>query len=267
VSEVAEVHELEIDLLQPNPLQPRGSISPNSLLELAESIREHGVLEPLIVAKTPAGYQIIAGERRWRASKMVGLKKVPVIVKDVKPSQMLVLAIIENLQREDLNIFEQAAGYKRLNEDFGMSHEAIGKMVGRARTEITNTIRILNLPDIVKDAVLTGTINKSQAEALLHLRSNEIIVQVFTTKLLRENYSVRQIEELARRLEQEGEIQRGKGRPAIWKHTKKSKEIEDNLRQAFNCDVDLRRSTKQIRMTFVLNDEETLERIYSLLTK
>jgi len=261
------IHELDTNLIQPNPLQPRGSIAPNSLLDLAESIREHGILEPLVIAHTPAGYQIIAGERRWRAAKMVGLKSVPVVIKKVKPSEMLILAIVENLQREDLNVFEQAAGYKKLNEEFGLSHEDIGRMVGLARTEVTNTIRMLNLPDIVKDAVLTETINKSQAQALLHLRSNEIMVQVFTTKVLRENYSVRQIEELARRLEQEGKIQRGQGRPAIWKRSKKSQEIEERIQKELGCEIDLRRSTRQIRMVLTFAQEETLEKIYQRLIR
>ena len=177
--ENGRIAEIDIDMLQPNPLQPRGTIPSDSLMELAESIREHGILEPLVVADTPAGYQIIAGERRWRAARMVGLKKVPVVIKKVDPSDMLVLSIVENLQREDLNIFEQAAGYARLNEEFGLSHEDIGRMVGKARTSITNIIRMLGLPDLIKDALLSKTINLSQAEALLHLRTSEMMIQVY----------------------------------------------------------------------------------------
>src|SRR3989344_788620 len=113
-----QIYELEIDLLQPNPLQPRGLISPESLSELAESVRIHGVLEPLVVAKTPAGYQIIAGERRWRASKVVGLPKVPVIIRETSPQGMLEMAIVENVQRIDLNPLERAQAYRRLMDEF-----------------------------------------------------------------------------------------------------------------------------------------------------
>src|SRR3989338_10748264 len=114
-----QIYELEIELLQPNPLQPRGLISPESLSELAESVRAHGILEPIVVAKTPAGYQIIAGERRWRAAKLVGLGKVPVIIRETSPQGMLEMAIVENVQRIDLNPLERAQAYKRLMEEFG----------------------------------------------------------------------------------------------------------------------------------------------------
>src|SRR3989344_3399589 len=112
------IHELDINLLQPNPLQPRGLITPESLAELAESIREHGILEPIVVARTPAGYQIIAGERRWRASRLAGLDIVPVIIKETTPQGMLEMAIVENVQRVDLNPLERAQAYKRLMDEF-----------------------------------------------------------------------------------------------------------------------------------------------------
>src|SRR6266508_6635767 len=119
------IFELEIELLQSNPLQPRGLITPESLAELAESIRTHGVLEPIVVAKTPAGYQIIAGERRWRASKVVGLPKVPVRIKETTPQGMLEMAIVENVQRIDLNPLERAQAYKRLMDEFDMTNSEI----------------------------------------------------------------------------------------------------------------------------------------------
>ncbi len=249
--------EIDIDLLQPNPLQPRGSIPADSLMELAESIRAHGILEPIVVAHTPAGYQIIAGERRWRASKIAGLSKVQAVVKHVSPDEMLLLAIVENLQREDLNVFEKAAGYKRLNEEFGMTHEQIARQLGVSRPTVSNNIRMLNLPDIIKDALLSGTISISIAESLLQLRTPEMMIQLFTTKVLRENFSVRQIEELARRLEEKGEIERGIGRPLVWKRTKQTKEIEDDLMTRFkDTKVDLTRSKRQIKIILKFKDED-----------
>src|SRR3989338_9546480 len=115
-----QVHQLSVDELQPNPLQPRGVITPDSLMDLVESIKEHGVLEPIVVAETPAGYQIIAGERRWRAAKILGLVKVPVVVKKTTPQGMLEMSIVENVQREDLNPIEKALAYKRLIDEFGL---------------------------------------------------------------------------------------------------------------------------------------------------
>src|SRR5258708_13892727 len=147
------IFELEIDLIQANPLQPRGLITPESLAELAESIREHGILEPIVLAKTPAGYQIIAGERRWRASKLVGLNKVPVIIRETTPQGMLEMAIVENVQRVDLNPLERAQAYKRLMDEFNLTNSEIAQRVAKSPSYISNTIRLLALPDAIKDAL------------------------------------------------------------------------------------------------------------------
>src|SRR3990167_2531218 len=124
--------ELEVDMLQSNPLQPRGIISPESLTELADSIREQGILEPIVVASTPAGYQIIAGERRWRAAKLLGLKTVAVVIKQTSPQQMLEMAIVENVQREDLNPIERAQAFKRLIDEFGLGTNEVARKVGKS---------------------------------------------------------------------------------------------------------------------------------------
>ncbi|MCH7541789.1 ParB/RepB/Spo0J family partition protein, partial [Patescibacteria group bacterium] len=137
--------DIDIDILQPNPLQPRGQILPDTLVELAESIREHGVLEPLVIAKTPAGYQIIAGERRWRAAKLAGLTKVPSVVKETSPQGMLEMALVENVQRVDLNPLERAQAYKRLMEEFGLATADIGQRVGKSGPYISNSLRLLEL--------------------------------------------------------------------------------------------------------------------------
>src|SRR3972149_8024250 len=138
-----ETVDIDTDPLQPNPLQPRGQILPDSLSELAESIREHGVLEPLVVAKTPAGFQIVAGERRWRAAKLIGLSKVPVIIRETNPQGMLEMAIVENVQRIDLNPLERAQAYKRLMEEFGLTNAEISQRVSKSPSYISNTIRLL----------------------------------------------------------------------------------------------------------------------------
>lgn len=191
--------ELEVDLLQSNPLQPRGLITPDSLAELAESIRTHGVLEPIVVAKTPAGYQIIAGERRWRASRLVGLTKVPVIIRETSPQGMLEMAMVENVQRVDLNPLERAQAYKRLMEEFGLTNAEIAQRVSKSPAYISNTIRLLTLPDALKDALMSSQTTEGHARALSALEDPHLIIDAYK-EVLRLNLSVRGTEELVRKM-------------------------------------------------------------------
>lgn len=194
-----QIFELEIDLLQPNPLQPRGLITPESLSELADSVRTHGVLEPIVVAKTPAGYQIIAGERRWRASKVVGLPKVPVIIRETTPQGMLEMAIVENVQRIDLNPLERAQAYRRLMDEFNMTNAEISERVSKSPPYISNTIRLLTLPDALKDALMSGATSEGHARALAALEDPHLIINAYK-EVLKRNLSVRGTEDLVRRL-------------------------------------------------------------------
>ena len=194
-----QIYELEIELLQPNPLQPRGLISPESLSELAESVRAHGILEPIVVARTPAGYQIIAGERRWRASKLVGLIKVPVIIRETTPQGMLEMAIVENVQRIDLNPLERAQAYKRLMEEFGLTNSEISERVSKSPPYISNTIRLLTLPDALKDALMSGATTEGHVRALSGLEEPHLIIDTYK-EVLKRNLSVRGTEELVRKL-------------------------------------------------------------------
>lgn len=193
------IYELEIDLIEPNPLQPRGLITPESLAELADSIRSHGVLEPLVVAKTPAGYQIVAGERRWRAAKLIGLKKVPVVIRETTPQGMLEMAIVENVQRVDLNPLERAQAYRRLMDEFGLGTNEIAVRVGKSPSYISNTIRLLTLPDALKDAVMSGQTTEGHVRALSALEDPHLIIEAYK-EVLKRNLSVRGTEELVRRL-------------------------------------------------------------------
>lgn len=194
-----QIYELEIDLLQPNPLQPRGLIAPESLAELSESIRSHGILEPIVVAKTPAGYQIIAGERRWRASRQAGLSKVPVIIRETSPQGMLEMAIVENVQRIDLNPLERAQAYRRLMDEFGLTNQEIAVRVSKSPSYISNTIRLLILPDALKDALMSGATSEGHARALAALEDPHLIISAYK-EVLKRNLSVRGTEELVRRL-------------------------------------------------------------------
>ncbi len=197
-----QIYELEIDLLQPNPLQPRGLISPESLSELADSLKTHGVLEPLVVAKTPAGYQIIAGERRWRASKLVGFTKVPVIIRETSPQGMLEMAIVENVQRMELNPLERAQAYTRLMDEFGLTNAEISERVSKSPSYISNTIRLLTLPDALKDALMSGATTEGHARALSGLEDPHLIINTYK-EVLKRNLSVRGTEELVRRMRAE----------------------------------------------------------------
>lgn len=196
------IYELELELLQPNPLQPRGLIAPDSLGELADSIRAHGVLEPLVVAKTPAGYQIIAGERRWRASKIAGLNKVPVIIRETSPQGMFEMAIVENVQRVDLNPLERAQAYRRLMDEFGLANQEIAVRVSKSPAYISNTIRLLILPDALKDALMAGATSEGHARALAALEDQHLIITAYK-EVLKRNLSVRGTEELVRRMRNE----------------------------------------------------------------
>lgn len=194
-----QIYELEIDLLQPNPLQPRGLITPESLSELAESIRAHGILEPIVVAKTPAGFQIIAGERRWRASKVAGLDKVPVRIRETSPQGMLEMAIVENVQRIDLNPLERAQAYRRLMDEFNLTNTEISERVSKSPSYISNTIRLLTLPDALKDALMAGATSEGHARALAALEDPHLIINAYK-EVLKRNLSVRGTEELVRKL-------------------------------------------------------------------
>lgn len=203
--EETQIFEIDVDMLQPNPLQPRGLITPDSLVELVDSIREHSVLEPLVVAKTPAGYQIIAGERRWRASKIAGLDKVPVIIKETTPQGMLEMAIIENVQRIDLNPLERAQAFKRLIEEFGLSTGEIAVKVGKSAPYVSNTLRLLTVPDVLKDALASGATTEGHVRALASLEDTHLIVEAYK-EILAKNLSVRGAEELARKFKAKANI-------------------------------------------------------------
>ena len=209
-----KVFELDITLLQANPLQPRGIISPDSLQELVDSIREQGILEPIVVAKTPAGYQIIAGERRWRAAKVLGLIKVPVVVRETTPQGMLEMSIVENVQREDLNPIERAQAYKRLIDEFGLGTNEVARKVSKSAPTISNTIRLLSLPDAIKDALVAGVITEGHVRPLISLGDPKLMLDLFK-RILKESSTVRQTEEFARQAK--GEIEKKEPRAKVHK--------------------------------------------------
>lgn len=200
------LRKVSVDAIVPNPLQPRSVFDPESLQELADSIRELGLIQPLIVQRAPLAedaaqpprYQIITGERRWRAAKLAGLRHVDVVVKDASPQEMLELALVENIQRADLNPLEEAQAYAHLVEDFGLTQEQVAARVGRSRVSVTNTMRLLRLPVDVREMLLTERISEGHARALLMLELDDE-QSAAAREVVRKELSVRQTEELVRR--------------------------------------------------------------------
>jgi len=203
-----QVSQIPTNQLEPNPLQPRGIINQESISELVESIKEHGILEPLIVAKTPAGYQIIAGERRWRAARTLKLEYVPAIIKETTPQQMLEMAIVENVQRKDLNPMERAKAFLRLKEEFSFDNNQIAKKVSKSVPYVINCLKLLTLPDAIKDGLLSGLISEGHARALSGIGDTRLMIEAYKI-ILKEKASVRRAEDIARRMRkkiEEGDV-------------------------------------------------------------
>lgn len=193
------VQQIHIDHLQPNPLQPRATFVAEELSELVESIKRYGILEPLVIAHTPAGFQIIAGERRWRASKLAGLETVPAIVKETTPSEMLEMAIIENVQRVDLNPMDRAQAFERLQRDYSLTTTEIAERISKSLSYVSNSMRLLRLPPALQDGLLGGMISEGHARALASIEDDRLMVEAYKI-ILKENGSVRRAEDLARRM-------------------------------------------------------------------
>lgn len=246
--------EVALTAIRPNPHQPRVSIRDQDLVELAASIQAHGVIQPLIVAREEDGYQLIAGERRWRAARLAGLPTVPVIVKDVAPHQMLELALVENLQREDLNPLEEAAAYRQLIEEFGLTHEEIARRVGKSRAAISNTLRLLKAAEPVKEALLSRKISQGHARALLALEVSDAQAAALRT-VLRRNLSVRQTEELVQRLLGAAPARPSPPPPEV-------RAVEARFREALGTRVRLAPGKKGGRLIIYYYSEEELQSIY-----
>lgn len=249
MADTQQVLHLEIQMVQPNPLQPRGLIPPDSLQDLTNSIREHGIIEPLVVAKTPAGYQLIAGERRWRAAKQVGLTTVPVIIKETTARGMLEMAIVENVQREDLNPIERAQAFQRLIEEFGLPLSEIAKRVGKSESYVSNTMRLMALPDAIKDGLISGAISEGHARAIAGLGDVKLMVDAYKT-ILSESASVRRAEDLARRLKAQYDKKPTQKVERI--HSDELDAIAKDLAQSVNGLVKITQSKVEARLVFVI---------------
>lgn len=255
--EQKEDTKVPIDKINPNPNQPRTHFNETLLKELADSIRENGVLQPLLVRKKGKGYEIIAGERRYQASKIAGLEELPVIVKEVDDQKMLELALIENLQRSDLNPIEEAKGYRQLIKASGMTQEALSKAVSKSRSSITNSLRLLDLPEPVQQYLFDGRLTAGHARAILAVPYEEQRIKL-ADKVVAEGLSVRATENLAP-LFSVGETPRTP-RPVMPQSYKRAARV---LRQALNTNVKVKSSRGKNKIEIEFKDEEELTRILS----
>jgi ParB family chromosome partitioning protein len=250
------VAELPVEAITPNPHQPRTSMDQAALQELADSIREHGLIQPLIVTQSTSGYQLIAGERRWRAAQLAGLATVPVIVKEAAPQKMLELALVENLQRADLNPLEEAAAFRQLIDDFGLTQEKVAERVGKSRAAVANAVRLLKLPQPIKVRLADGTISEGHARALMMLEGEAAMLKALAT-ITHNQLSVRQTEEMVRRSLAEP---RTKAKKVV--ASGETRALEDRMRRALGTKVNLFRSRKGGKVVIHYYSEEELDSIY-----
>jgi ParB family chromosome partitioning protein len=255
------IANVSLDHIVPNPRQPRAAIAPSELDELANSIREHGILQPLMVspADRSGNHTLIAGERRLRAARLAGLAEVPVIVREADDRQLLAWALIENLQRLDLNPLEAAEGYRQLAEDFGLSHEAIADQVGKSRAAVSNTLRLLKLSAAGRKALVENQISEGHARALLTLTSAQAQAAALQTIIERE-LNVRQTEELVRRLT--GERRQPRSKSA---QSPEEAALEDQLRASLGTKVILKRTKKGGSLTIRFYSDEELNNLVDRL--
>lgn len=261
------VGEIPVGQIRPNPRQPRQRIDPAELAELAASIRDHGVLQPVVVthAEDGEGYVLIAGERRWSAAIQAGLERIPAVVKEASPQGMLELALVENLQRADLNPLEEAAAFQQLMADFGLTQEQVAQRVGRSRPAIANSVRLLMLPDAVQKALAEGEISEGHARALLGAVDPAEIQSLFREVVSRQ-LSVRETEELVRQ---------GRRPPTASPRAERAspdrdpevRRIEDLFREALGTRVEVIRRGSGGRLVIHFYNDEQLQALYDVLTR
>lgn len=244
----------------PNPHQPRTVMNEEKLAELAASIKEHGLIQPLIVTQTGDGYTLIAGERRWRAAQLAGLTEVPVVVKEATPQAMLELAIIENIQRADLNPLEEAYAYQQLTDEFGLTHELVAQRVSKGRSTITNLIRLLELPENIQQAVTDGRISGAHGRALLPLPSPEAQTSAMN-QIIRLNLSVRQTESLVKKL-----LTAEKPKPKTKKVVPAElAALQTEFEQSLGTHVNIQKGPKGGKVVIHFYSDEELQAIYDVI--
>ena len=253
--------ELLIDEISPNRFQPRKYFDDDKLEELVTSIRDNGVLQPIVVQKVEAGYELVVGERRWRASKKAGLKKIPAVIREVTEAQALELAIIENIHRQDLNPLEEADAYARLADEFALTQEMIAKRVGKSRTAVANTLRLLKLSRNIKEDLISGKISMGHARALLGL-DNAGQMEALRKEIFKQDLTVRQIESRVSRLKQ------SVSKKPVSLVSKKNifiKDLEKEFERRLGTKVDIKPAKKGGKLVVTYYSDDDLDRIKDLI--
>jgi ParB family chromosome partitioning protein len=261
-NEEAEVREIKLSELRPNPYQPRKTFAPEAIKELTESIETHGVLQPLIVRKSIKGYEIVVGERRFRAAKEVGLQTIPAVVRDLNEQKMMELALIENLQREDLNAVEEAQAYQKLMEKLDLKQEELANRLGKSRPHIANHLRLLQLPKAVQELIAEEKLSMGHGRTLLGLKNKSKMAAV-ANRVMKEKMNVRRLEQWIQ------ELNKNVPRETKHKQTKKKsvfiREKEAYLRDRLGTSVAISRSKKKGKIEIEFYSDSDLERVLELL--
>ncbi|AKG03341.1 chromosome partitioning protein ParB [Salimicrobium jeotgali] len=250
-----QIKEVSLNKCRPNPYQPRKEFEEEAIEELKTSIEEHGILQPIIVRKSIRGYEIVVGERRFRAAKMAGLEKIPAVVREMTDQQMMELALLENLQREDLTALEEGAAYRNLMEELGVTQQELSERLGKSRSHIANLVRLLSLPPEITQKVNEGLLTMGHARALLSLEDDSKLLSV-AVRIENEGLNVRQTEQLVSRLNQ----------PAVKSKAKEKKDIfiqerEDVLKQRLGTGVKIKKGKKKGKIEIEFASDEDLERL------
>ncbi len=261
--EIVKSEELiDINKVEPNKDQPRKSFNEDSLIELSESIKQHGIVQPLVVTKKDDYFEIIAGERRWRAAKLAGLKEVPVVVKDYSPQEIMEIALIENIQREDLNPIEEAMAYQRLVKEYSLKQDEVAERVSKSRTAITNSLRLLKLDERVQEMLIEENISSGHARALLAIKDNDLQYNI-AMKIFDEKLSVRETEKLIKSLDKK---ETPKKKKEELKNDFVYRDLEEQLKMITGTKVTINRRSEQAgKIEIEYYTPEDLEKIVALL--
>ena len=254
---------IDINLIKNNDSQPRKRFDDERIMELAESIKSNGIIQPLILKKDKGEYVIVAGERRWRAAKTIGVKEVPAVVMELTEKQVLEISLIENIQREDLNSIEEATAYKKLINDFSLTQEQLSKRIGKSRVAITNTIRLLNLGEDVQQYLIEGVISEGHGRALLGISDKKLQYEL-AQKVIDDKLSVRELENLIKRIKKDDDNS-SKKKTEDELTNPYYKDIKERLQHYFGTKVNLTNKNNKGKIEIEYYSEEDLQRILEII--
>ena len=252
---------IDINLIKSNESQPRKSFDDEKIMELAESIKSNGIIQPLILRKDKDEYIIVAGERRWRAAKYIGIKEIPSVIMDLTEKQILEISLIENIQREDLNSIEEAIAYKKLISDFDLTQEQLSKRIGKSRVAITNTMRLLNLSEDVQQYIIEGVISEGHGRALLAITDSKLQCEL-AQNVIDDKLSVRELEFLIRKLKTKSEPSKSKAKKETNPYYK---EVIEKLENYFGTKVNVTNKNNKGKIEIEYYSEEDLQRILEII--